>query len=70
MIMPKKAASRVSQRLIGLNFVNDPYVIVKKLIESNLFFFQCLSPCENSFTNETICINECVSKNPDTNLSF
>ena len=30
--------SRVSQRLIGLNFVNDPYVIVKKLIESNLFF--------------------------------
>ena len=35
MIMPKKAASRVSQRLIGLNFVN---VIVKKLNESNLLF--------------------------------
>ena len=38
MIMPKKAASRVSQRLIGLNFVNDPYVMVKKLNESNLLF--------------------------------
>ena len=41
MIMQKRQLllSRVSQRLIGLNFVNDPYVIVKKLIESNLFFF-------------------------------
>ena len=41
MIMQKRQLllSRVSQRLIGLNFVNDPYVIVKKLIESNLLFF-------------------------------
>ena len=40
MIMQKRQLllSRVSQRL-GLNFVNDPYVIVKKLIESNLLFF-------------------------------
>ena len=69
MIMPKKAASRVSQRLIGLNFVNDPYVIVKKLNESNLLF-QCLSPCEKSFKNEAICINECVSRNPNPDVSF
>ena len=41
MIMQKRQLllSRVSQRLIGLNFVNDPYVIVKKLTESNLLFF-------------------------------
>ena len=40
MIMQKRQLllSRVSQRL-GLNFANDPYVIVKKLIESNLLFF-------------------------------